>query len=145
MDGLVRTTGWCIDQAREAPARKRDEERAEKVGARAQFTGPGAHAGKRGAGRAPEGGATIGEGPQRRPDAPVPRRGARRPAASPRRREPARFPVVGIGASAGGLEALEQFLKRVPRDSGMAFVIVQHLDPTHKGMMRRTAPARHRA
>jgi two-component system CheB/CheR fusion protein len=45
------------------------------------------------------------------------------------------FPVVGIGASAGGLEALEQFLSRVPRNSGMAFVIVQHLDPTRKGIM----------
>ncbi|SIR07571.1 two-component system, chemotaxis family, CheB/CheR fusion protein [Aromatoleum tolulyticum] len=45
------------------------------------------------------------------------------------------FPIVGIGASAGGLEALEQFLSRVPADSGMAYVIVQHLDPTHKGMM----------
>ncbi|MBF8258875.1 MAG: MCP methyltransferase/methylesterase, CheR/CheB with PAS/PAC sensor, partial [Actinobacteria bacterium] len=39
----------------------------------------------------------------------------------------ASFPVVGIGASAGGLEALEQFLKNVPPRSGMAFVIVQHL------------------
>jgi two-component system CheB/CheR fusion protein len=45
------------------------------------------------------------------------------------------FPIVGIGASAGGLEALEQFLKHVPEESGMAFVIVQHLDPTHKGIM----------
>ncbi len=45
------------------------------------------------------------------------------------------FPVVGIGASAGGLEALEHFLSRVPRNSGMAFVIVQHLDPTRKGIM----------
>jgi chemotaxis methyl-accepting protein methylase len=45
------------------------------------------------------------------------------------------FPIVGIGASAGGLEALEQFLSRVPADSGMAYVVVQHLDPTHKGMM----------
>ena len=47
----------------------------------------------------------------------------------------ASFPVVGIGASAGGLEALELFLGRVPANSGMAFVIVQHLDPTHKGIM----------
>ena len=47
----------------------------------------------------------------------------------------ASFPIVGIGASAGGLEALEQFLGSVPVGSGMAFVIVQHLDPTHKGMM----------
>ena len=46
----------------------------------------------------------------------------------------AAFPIVGIGASAGGLEALELFLN-VPEGSGMAFVIVQHLDPTHKGIM----------
>ena len=45
------------------------------------------------------------------------------------------FPVVGIGASAGGLEALEKFLGHVPQKSGMAFVIIQHLDPTHKGIM----------
>jgi two-component system, chemotaxis family, CheB/CheR fusion protein len=45
------------------------------------------------------------------------------------------FPVIGIGSSAGGLEALEVFLKHVPSPCGMAFVIVQHLDPTHKGMM----------
>jgi two-component system CheB/CheR fusion protein len=45
------------------------------------------------------------------------------------------FPIVGIGASAGGLEALEQFLGHVPAGSGMALVIVQHLDPTHKGIM----------
>jgi two-component system CheB/CheR fusion protein len=45
------------------------------------------------------------------------------------------FPIVGIGASAGGLEALEQFLSHVPAQSGIAFVIIQHLDPTHKGIM----------
>jgi two-component system CheB/CheR fusion protein len=51
-------------------------------------------------------------------------------------REPSHpFPIVGIGASAGGLEALELFLANVPENSGMAFVIVQHLDPTHKGIM----------
>jgi two-component system CheB/CheR fusion protein len=48
---------------------------------------------------------------------------------------PAPFPIVGIGASAGGLEALEQFLRHVRADSGMAFVIIQHLDPTRKGIM----------
>ena len=47
----------------------------------------------------------------------------------------ASFPIVGIGASAGGLEALEQFLGHVPKQCGMAFVIVQHLDPTQKGIM----------
>jgi chemotaxis methyl-accepting protein methylase len=45
------------------------------------------------------------------------------------------FPIVGIGASAGGLEALDQFLKNVPKGSGAAFIIVQHLDPTHKGIL----------
>jgi two-component system CheB/CheR fusion protein len=59
-------------------------------------------------------------------------------AATPVRPAPAAaaaFPIVGIGASAGGLEALELFLKHMPASSGMAFVIVQHLDPTHKGLM----------
>ena len=45
------------------------------------------------------------------------------------------FPIIGIGTSAGGLEALEHFLSHVPKGSGMAFVIVQHLDPTRKGIM----------
>ncbi|HEU4408276.1 MAG TPA: chemotaxis protein CheB [Polyangiaceae bacterium] len=43
--------------------------------------------------------------------------------------------VVGIGASAGGLEALERFFSHVPLDSGMAFVVVQHLSPDFKSMM----------
>jgi len=54
---------------------------------------------------------------------------------TPLRQESPLFPIVGIGASAGGLEALEQFLRKVPENSGVAFVIVQHLDPTHKGIM----------
>lgn len=54
---------------------------------------------------------------------------------APSEQEKSDFPVVGIGASAGGLEALEQFLTHVPAQSGIAFVIVQHLDPTHKGIM----------
>jgi two-component system CheB/CheR fusion protein len=45
------------------------------------------------------------------------------------------FPVIGIGASAGGLEAIELFLKNIPASSGMAIVVVQHLDPTHKAIM----------
>ena len=45
------------------------------------------------------------------------------------------FPIVGIGASAGGLEALEQFLRQVPGKNGLAFVVIQHLDPTHKGIL----------
>jgi two-component system CheB/CheR fusion protein len=54
---------------------------------------------------------------------------------TPVRHERLPFPIVGIGASAGGLEALEQFLRHMTENSGMAFVIVQHLDPTHIGMM----------
>ena len=43
--------------------------------------------------------------------------------------------VVGIGASAGGLEALQQFLTFLPSDTGMAFVIIQHLSPDHKSLL----------
>jgi two-component system CheB/CheR fusion protein len=42
------------------------------------------------------------------------------------------FPVVGIGASAGGLEAFTTFLQNLPNDTGMAFVIVSHQDPSHE-------------
>jgi two-component system CheB/CheR fusion protein len=45
------------------------------------------------------------------------------------------FYVVGIGASAGGLEALEQFFERMPEDSRLCFVVVQHLSPDFKSMM----------
>jgi len=45
------------------------------------------------------------------------------------------FPIVGLGASAGGLEAFEQFFHLLPADSGMAFVLVQHLDPTHASIL----------
>ncbi len=45
------------------------------------------------------------------------------------------FPIVGIGASAGGLEALEQFFQNVPKKCGIAFVVIQHLDPNHVGIM----------
>ena len=49
--------------------------------------------------------------------------------------EESTFPIVGIGASAGGLEALEQFFGNMPKNSGMAFVVIQHLDPNHVGIM----------
>lgn len=51
------------------------------------------------------------------------------------RRERATFPVIAIGASAGGLEALEQFFASAGIVSGAAYVVIQHLDPDHKGMM----------
>lgn len=45
------------------------------------------------------------------------------------------FPIVGIGASAGGIEAFKSFLKAIPEDSGMAYVLVQHLNPSHESIL----------
>ncbi len=45
------------------------------------------------------------------------------------------FPIVGIGASAGGLEALETFFEHMPPDPGAAFVVVQHLAPEHPSIL----------
>lgn len=44
-------------------------------------------------------------------------------------------PVVGLGASAGGLEAFSAFLDNAPSDSGAAFVLIHHLDPDHESFM----------
>ena len=68
---------------------------------------------------------------RRRPRATVTQRSAVLPGGhpvSPPTAEPS-VPLVGIGASAGGLEALEAFFAHVPPDSGMAFVVVTHMDP----------------
>ena len=46
-----------------------------------------------------------------------------------------KFPVVGIGASAGGLEALEQFFRNMPDDTGMAFIVVTHQESGHHSML----------
>jgi len=68
--------------------------------------------------------------------------GAARP--SPRRRSsprrgsslgPDSLPVVGLGASAGGLGAFRRLLTALPASTGMAFILIQHLDPTHASMM----------
>lgn len=45
------------------------------------------------------------------------------------------FPIVALGASAGGLEAFEAFFRAMPADSGIGFVLVQHLDPSHASML----------
>jgi two-component system, chemotaxis family, CheB/CheR fusion protein len=50
-------------------------------------------------------------------------------------RTPNNFPVVGVGASAGGLEAFTELLKNLPLDTGMGFVLVQHLDPQHESAL----------
>ena len=63
------------------------------------------------------------------------------PAANSKKEKPAKtrssnlFPVVGIGASAGGLDAFKKLLKAIPENSGMAYVLVQHLDPNHESML----------
>ena len=45
------------------------------------------------------------------------------------------FPIVGIGASAGGLEAVSELLAGLPASNGMAFIVVQHLDPDHASLL----------
>src|SRR6476660_4085648 len=62
-----------------------------------------------------------------------PGRGDSRQREAPSR--PDDFLVVGIGASAGGLEALYKLFDALPPNTGMAFVLIQHLDPTHRSMM----------
>ena len=52
---------------------------------------------------------------------------------APRRRLP--FPVVGVGASAGGVDALKAFFSATPADRGMAYVVIQHLSPEHESLM----------
>ncbi len=59
------------------------------------------------------------------------------PAAPDKRPHPQRFPIVGVGASAGGLEAFTRLLNRLPTDTGIGFVLVQHLDPTHESELTR--------
>jgi len=45
------------------------------------------------------------------------------------------FPVVAVGASAGGLEAFEQFFRNMPPTTGAGFIVISHLDPRHESMM----------
>ena len=52
------------------------------------------------------------------------------PQASPQQ-DPGESMIVAIGASAGGIEATSELMRRLPVDTGMAFVLIQHLDPKH--------------
>ena len=45
------------------------------------------------------------------------------------------FPVVGVGASAGGLEAFKRLIRAIPENSGIAYILVQHLEPSHESML----------
>lgn len=49
--------------------------------------------------------------------------------------DPASFPIVGVGASAGGVQALETLFSKIPEGCQAAFVVVQHLDPNYKSIM----------
>ena len=63
-------------------------------------------------------------------------RSSRRPQPAPASpRGHGAFPIVGIGASAGGLDACRTLLGALTPGNGMAFIVVQHLDPTHESMM----------
>ena len=53
------------------------------------------------------------------------------------RKQPPPFPIVAIGASAGGLEAFTELLEHLPADTGMGFVLIQHLDPVHPSELPR--------
>ena len=61
------------------------------------------------------------------------------PAAVAAKNHPRPNSIVGIGASAGGLEAFEQLLAALPEDTGMAFVLVQHLAPKHESILSEIA------
>jgi chemotaxis response regulator CheB len=60
---------------------------------------------------------------------------ASKPAIQPLPKGGKSFPIVGLGASAGGLEALETFFSRMPSDCGIAFVVVTHLHPGHVSLL----------
>ena len=45
------------------------------------------------------------------------------------------FPVVGVGASAGGLEAFKKLIRALPEDPGIALILVQHLEPSHESLL----------
>jgi two-component system CheB/CheR fusion protein len=59
-------------------------------------------------------------------------KGVTRPETTPRASS---FPIVGVGASAGGLETFSQLLQELPPDTGMGYVLIQHLDPKHESML----------
>lgn len=63
------------------------------------------------------------------------KRAARKATEKASEARPVAFPVVGLGASAGGLQAVSDFLDAMPDESGMAFVLIHHVDPNHESLM----------
>ena len=60
---------------------------------------------------------------------------AMKPSREERPAQPDDVPVVAIGASAGGIEAFTELMSHFPADTGMAFVLIQHLDPNHQSIL----------
>jgi two-component system CheB/CheR fusion protein len=79
-------------------------------------------------------GISMTKSPDALPGAPLPPDGGAAPLTQGAPPAPD-FPIVGIGASAGGLEAFSQLLGALPGDTGMAFVLIQHLDPAHESTL----------
>lgn len=77
-----------------------------------------------------EGGAEPAQ-PRKRPD--QKKHAASQPAAT--QAEPGLTPVIGLGASAGGLQALTEFFEAMPDNTGFAFIVIHHVDPDHKSLM----------
>jgi two-component system, chemotaxis family, CheB/CheR fusion protein len=73
--------------------------------------------------------------PKKIPPAKPRQRAAKIPAPNKTVMSATSVPVVGVGASAGGLEAFREFLEALPSDTGMAFVLVSHLSKTYKSML----------
>lgn len=73
--------------------------------------------------------------PSRLTDTPVGEPDTTTPASKVSARTGSTPPIIGLGTSAGGLEAMEQFFTPIPAVNGAAFVVIQHLDPTHHGIL----------
>ena len=82
--------------------------------------------------RVPSASAVTAPPKKRRKRKPSPDRPSRKSLASANK---PLFPIVGLGASAGGLEAITELLQAMPPNPGMAFVVMQHLDPTHESAL----------
>ena len=82
-----------------------------------------------------EAGPAPAEQPTEQPTEPPTEQPTEPPTEQPTERFQGRCPVVGLGASAGGLEAFEHFFAAMPVDSGMGFVLIQHLDPSRSSLL----------
>src|SRR3984957_2078671 len=75
----------------------------------------------------------MASAPKKKHRSPKQQKAPKKPSAG--RATPASFPIVAIGASAGGLEAFSNLLRALPPEPGVALVFIPHLDPTHESAM----------